>query len=39
LGYTIGTPGVQTNGLLPIPYPEIVASEGENQLEQNPGYN
>jgi hypothetical protein len=38
LGYTIGTPGVQTNGLLPIPYTEIVASEGENQLEQNPGY-
>jgi tetratricopeptide (TPR) repeat protein len=38
LGYTNGTPGVTTNGLLPIPHPEIVASEGPDRLEQNPGY-
>ncbi len=38
LGYTNGTPGVKTNGLLPIPYPEITASQGSNQLTQNPGY-
>lgn len=38
LGYDNGTPGVKTNGLLPIPYEEIVASQGENQLEQNEGY-
>jgi len=38
LGYDNGTPGVKTNGLLPIPYEEIVASQGDNQLEQNEGY-
>ncbi|MBN1187840.1 MAG: RagB/SusD family nutrient uptake outer membrane protein [Bacteroidales bacterium] len=38
LGYTNGTPGKSTNGLLPIPYPEITATLSEVPLEQNEGY-